>query len=288
MRDGARIVVRRHGNPSGPRLVLCHGNGFAIDAYLPFWTHLTDRFDLVLYDQRNHGQNPRHDVTAHRVENFVDDMDLLLDRLPETFGAKPTVGLFHSISAITAIKHAQDRGWRWDGLILFDPPLIPSPGHELYELARKFELGLSDWAKTRPDQFSSPDELAEIFAKTKSLGKWAPGVHQLMAKAILRQDHPGGTWALACPREGESHIYAQNAALDLTPRLGELGKTVKFICSDPDDRYALAPGPVNRAMHQIFGHHYEAVPGTGHLLQVEEPAACARIATAFIDQLEIG
>ena len=40
MADGAVIRVRRHGNPDGPRLVLSHGNGFAIDGYLPFWSEL--------------------------------------------------------------------------------------------------------------------------------------------------------------------------------------------------------------------------------------------------------
>ena len=31
--DGIRISVRRHGNPDGPRLVVSHGNGLAVDAY---------------------------------------------------------------------------------------------------------------------------------------------------------------------------------------------------------------------------------------------------------------
>jgi pimeloyl-ACP methyl ester carboxylesterase len=71
MADGAPIRIRRHGNPKGPRLVLCHGNGFAIDAYVPFWSLLADRFDLVLYDQRNHGQNPLYKPEAHDVPRFV-------------------------------------------------------------------------------------------------------------------------------------------------------------------------------------------------------------------------
>ena len=61
MTDGAVIRLRRHGNPNGPRLVLCHGNGFATDAYFPFWCLMADQYDLVIYDQRNHGQNPRHE-----------------------------------------------------------------------------------------------------------------------------------------------------------------------------------------------------------------------------------
>ena len=30
--DGYPIEIRRYGNPDGPRLVISHGNGFAIDA----------------------------------------------------------------------------------------------------------------------------------------------------------------------------------------------------------------------------------------------------------------
>ena len=91
MADGAVIRVRRHGNPDGPRLVLCHGNGFAIDAYLPFWSLLMDGFDLVLYDQRNHGHNPRHSVAHHDVPYFVSDMSEVRVGSDTTLGTKPTV-----------------------------------------------------------------------------------------------------------------------------------------------------------------------------------------------------
>ena len=43
LEDGAKIRVRRHGNPAGVRLTVTHGNGFAADAYLPFWQLLTPR-----------------------------------------------------------------------------------------------------------------------------------------------------------------------------------------------------------------------------------------------------
>ena len=32
--DGKTVIrLRRHGNPQGPRLIMCHGNGLAIDLY---------------------------------------------------------------------------------------------------------------------------------------------------------------------------------------------------------------------------------------------------------------
>jgi pimeloyl-ACP methyl ester carboxylesterase len=57
LEDGAKIRMRRHGNRDGVRLLVTHGNGFAADAYLPFWQHLTSRYDVLVYDFRNHGQN---------------------------------------------------------------------------------------------------------------------------------------------------------------------------------------------------------------------------------------
>ena len=45
--DGTVIVLRRHGDPGGPRLVVSHGNGLATDVYYPFWSLLAQRFDLV-------------------------------------------------------------------------------------------------------------------------------------------------------------------------------------------------------------------------------------------------
>lgn len=287
MEDGAVLKLRRHGRPEGPRLILCHGNGFAIDAYVPFWSLLADRFDLILYDQRNHGHNPRHDVAHHDVPYFVSDMESVYQGVTAKLGAKTTCGVFHSISGIAAIRHALEVGWRWDALILFDPPLIPSPGHELYGIARDFELGLSQWAKNRPDRFSSPDDLAAGFKKSYSLRRWAPGVHDLMARSILREEAGTGDWVLCCPREGESQVYATNAGLDLCPRLGELKGPVKFICSDPDQEDAKSPGLINRAMHGEFGHPYVAIENTSHLLQVERPDACAAAVTDFLAECGI-
>ena len=284
MADGAVIRVRCHGNPDGPRLVLCHGNGFAIDAYVPFWSLLADGYELVLYDQRNHGQNPRHDVAHHDVPYFVSDMGEVRTGIDAALGDKPTAGVFHSISAITAIWDALDNGMRWDALVLFDPPLIPTPGEEHHEVAHDFEIGLSKWAAGRPDRFADPAALGAGFKKSRSLRRWVDGEHDLMARSILRQDPAAGDWMLCCPREGESRVYATNAGLDLCPRLGDLAGPVKFICSDPDEDDALAPGKVNRAMHARFGHAYEMVAGTSHLLQVENPAACARVAREFLEE----
>ena len=282
MADGAQIRVRRHGNRQGPRLVFCHGNGFASDAYVPFWSLLTDRFDIVLYDQRNHGQNPRHNADAHDVPNFVSDMEEVCQAIGERLGVVPTVGVFHSISAVTAVWHCLQYGKRWDALALFDPPLIPAPGLPQHEVARTFELALAKWSKSRPSQFSDPAELATLFSKSYSLRRWVPGAHELMARSILRQEGNTGPWSLCCPPECESRIYKTNSDLHLTHRLSELPLPVKLICADPDQPDAQAPSKVGRSLHDLYGLPYEAIADTSHMLMIEKPAECARSLNEFL------
>lgn len=286
MSDGATIRVRRHGNRSGPRLVLCHGNGFAIDAYVPFWSLLTDRFDVVLYDQRNHGLNPQHRPEAHDIPNFVSDMEEVFQAISERLGVTATVGVFHSISAVSSVCHALRFGKRWEALILFDPPLIPGPGLPQHDVARNFELALAKWSKSRPNRFSDPGELAALFSKSYSLRRWVQGSHELMARSILHHDQELGGWCLNCPPECESRVYTSNSALHLTDRLSELPLPVKLICADPDQPDAQAPAKVGRSLHELYGLPYDTIPDTSHMLLIEKPAECARSMTAFLKAID--
>ena len=71
LEDGARICVRRHGRADGVRLFFSHGNGFAADAYFPYWRHLLANFDLVIFDFRNHGQNVPVVPPHHNYEQLT-------------------------------------------------------------------------------------------------------------------------------------------------------------------------------------------------------------------------
>jgi hypothetical protein len=70
MKDGALIRLRRYGRTGRTRLVLSHGNGLAINAYAPFWLPLAQDYDVVVFDMRNHGENPLHKLDGHTWDNF--------------------------------------------------------------------------------------------------------------------------------------------------------------------------------------------------------------------------
>jgi pimeloyl-ACP methyl ester carboxylesterase len=289
MGDGAIIRVRRYARPDAVRLFLSNGNGFAIDGYYPFWGPLAERFEIIAFDFRNHGQNPlaASGRDGHTYAQMTLDLERVVRAVGARFGRRPSVGVFHSMSARTAMKQAIELGFPWEALILFDPPNVPPPGHRCYETMDVFEHRLADWAMGREDRFADPAALARQYAETRAHRTWVAGAHELMARAVLRPDETNGGWVLACPRELEASIYLQAMTLNLWPSADAYGGPVKLIAADPDAKGAPGPAFANRALAEDFGYVYEAIPGTGHLLQIQEPEACRRAMLSFLDEYGI-
>jgi len=280
------LKARRHGNPQGPRLFVSHGNGFVIDGYFHFWRRFLADFDVIVFDMRSHGQNPRADPTHHDYAHMVEDLDALCRAVAQEFGAKPAAGLFHSMSAQCALLQALAGRSQFEALVLFDPPNVPAPGHPVHAAMVAYEHKLAEWARQRRQHFDRPEELAAEYAATRSGRTWAEGTAALMAGGVLQPD-PGGGWALACPRELESSMYLQGVPLGLCPKREQIGVPVLLVGADPERPYPAATGLSNRALAEEGGFDYRAIPGTSHLLQLEEPDACAAAALEFLRRIEL-
>ena len=275
MTDGTQIVVRRHGDPDARvRIFVSNGNGFAIDGYLPFWQLLCPRYDVVVFDMRNHGRNPSSETPNHDYGHMARDIGEVHRAVSVCFGAKPSVGAFHSMSGRAAMKDAVETGWRWDALVLFDPPDIPPEGHPLFDMMVKFEYRLADWARARPSRFSDPSEQEAEYASGRAARKWVAGTHDLMARSILRRAEDG--WELCYPGEIEAETYLANIPMNLWPKASEFGGPVLLVGADPDVERPSPTATANKALAEEGGYDYIAIPGASHMLQLEEPEACVR------------
>jgi pimeloyl-ACP methyl ester carboxylesterase len=280
--DGAKIRMRRHGNPHGVRLLVTHGNGFAADAYFPYWQHLLAHFDLLVFDFRNHGQNIPVEPSNHNYEQLTRDLECVAQEVRAKLGAKPTAGLFHSMSARTAMKHAIEVGWRWDALVLFDPPNVPPPGHPTYAGMEVFESKLTEWARNRRRQFDTIDQLTQDYQQSRATQSWVPGAHDLMARSVLRRNPAGEGYTLVCAPENEAHIYHQALSLNLWPQASAFGGPVKLIGADPARKGAPATAPANKALGTEGGYDFSIIEGGGHLMQIERPEECIRLTLEFL------
>jgi pimeloyl-ACP methyl ester carboxylesterase len=287
--DGAIIRMRRHGNPRRPRLIVSHGNGFAIDGYFAFWNRFLADFELVLFDARNHGWNAMADPPAnslgHDYAHMAHDLDRVGEAAEAEFGRKPTVGLFHSMSAQAAMLAALQLGPRFDALVLFDPPNNPAEGHPARAAMIGYLITLVAWARARRDRFDDPAELARDYAATRAGRNWAPDSHGQMAEAVLRRSKEG--WELRCPRALEASMYEQGMTLDLWPPASAFAIPVKLIGADPRRERPDPTALSNQALAREGGYDYLAMPGTGHLLQLETPTACADAVREFLATSDI-
>jgi pimeloyl-ACP methyl ester carboxylesterase len=280
-KDGAVLKARRHGNPcAATRLCLSHGNGFAIDGYFDFWQRFLGAFDIVAFDMRNHGHNPRADPANHDYAHMIADIDAIGRAVAGEFGPKPTAGVFHSMSAQSALLQTIAGEVHFAGLVLFDPPNVPAEGHPAHTAMVAYEHKLAHWAMHRRDRFDDPEDLAGDYARTRSGRQWPAGCASLMARAVLRGDGEG--WSLACPRGLEASMYLQGNTLGLWPTRQDVPVPVVLIGADPFDPHPAPTGLSNRALAAEGGFAYRAIAGTSHLLQLEAPSACAEAALAAL------
>jgi pimeloyl-ACP methyl ester carboxylesterase len=282
LEDGARIRVRRHGNPDGVRLTVTHGNGFAADAYLPFWQLLAPSYDVLVFDFRNHGQNIPVEPANHNYAQFARDLERVVQTIDARLGAKTTVGIFHSMSGRTAMKHAIEIGWRWDALVLFDPPNVPPVTHPRYAPMEAFEKKLTDFALGRRRRFATVDELAAEYLQSRATKGWVDGAHELMARSVLHPSPDGDGHVLVCAPENEAAIYAEALSLNLWPRADAFGGPVKLIGADPNMKGGPTTALTNQALGVENGYDYDFVAGAGHLLQIEKPTECVRLVEEFL------
>ena len=283
MDDGTTIWLRRHGNPDGIRLVLSHANGLASDAYYPFWTLLEDRFDLVLYDFRNHGWNAAGPLDAHSISTFVRDNEGIAQAIETHFGAKPRVGVFHSLSGQTAAFEATQVPDAYAALVLFDPFFCP-PGCDPRHRDRLAQtlVGMAEAARRRRTVFESTTAYAERMCRSPAFERIQTGVVDLIAEATLRRATDGLAFELRCPREYEAKIYEQAFQYAISVEIDALSCPVKVIGSDPVEPNSFLP---TVAMNEIIDLNYDFIPETTHFLQLEEPEECVATMLAFIKQV---
>ncbi len=277
--DESAVILRRHGNPAGPRLVLSHGNGLAIDLYYPFWSLLTDEFDVIVYDLRNHGWNKLGAIDNHNLPTLVSDHDKIIEAIDSQYGQKSTAGVFHSISALTTLLSPM-RGERYSALILFDPPLCKAG--DSYEEFDAAATRLAAVTRRRTFHFETRESLAELLSFLPTFERTVPGFYDLFARATLSESAKGTGYELRCPPEYEARLVDYARAFAVLVDFGSLRCPTKVIGADPTLPYSYLP---TLDLSDIMSVNYDFLPEATHLLQIEAPEECVATMREFLDPI---
>ena len=272
--DEVTIPVRRYGNPDGPRLLLSHGNGLAIDLYYPFWSLLLDDFDVIVFDLRNHGANRLGELGRHTVPTLCRDLEAVGRAVDRGLGIRPRAGVYHSVSCLAALL-SPSVAVSYAALVLFDPPLFPpGVGQRVFELACRQAVART---RIRAARFESEAHFIEVMSAQPAMARVLPEALRLMARGTLRES--AGGHQLRCPPEYEAKILASVPGFSRLVDPDALPLPVKVIGADPSiEHYFLPPCDLRRTRSIDF----ESLPGTTHLAQIEKPGECASRTVDFL------
>lgn len=279
-------ILRRHGNPDGPRLVLSHGNGLASDLYYPFWSLLEEDFDLVLFDLRNHGWNAVGPRESHNLPTLVRDHLCLFEAIDRAWGDKPKIGVFHSVSALITLLSStimadllpSARSGHLSAMILFDPPLC-KPGKNQTEFDEASQ-NAARITRRRRYRFQTEEYFAELLGYLPGFARLVPGVRELMGRTTLRKTADGAEYELRCPPEYEAQITDYFRSFSALPVFETLPCPTKVIGADPTLSYAYLP---TIDLGDILTIDYDFVPEATHFLQLEKPETCVQMIREFLE-----
>lgn len=274
--DGVVIRARVYGPSEATRLIVSHGNGLAVDGYASFWRPLTDEFQVVVLDFRGHGQSDRGSLENHSWVQFEDDFDLALRAIRDDLGERKSFGAFHSLSSVISLRHARRFGPALDGLVLFDPPIIPPDDHPLQPLHVEEMMNLGRRVRRRRAHFDSWQELAGQLRRNAMYARCQPQALDELARALLRpvSNNEADGWTLSCDPEHEAKIFESNDDTSLWNWLEHADFPFKLLCADPDVPGVQPSATLDRDLAQGFGLDYACVPETTHFLQLERPDVC--------------
>ena len=277
MQDGSSVFLRRHGNLDGPRLVITHGNGLAADLYYPFWSLLTDAYDVIVYDLRNHGWNEVGPIDKHNMPSFVDDHDRVMEAIDSEFGDKPKVGVFHSVAALISLL-SPTGGSAFAGRFLFDPPLCkPGRSYEQMEAAATHTATLT---RRRAERFKAKADFSFLLGFVPLFSRVVPGVLDLMAETTLRKSVSDQDYELRCPKEYEARIVEYAGVFSVMVDFDALVSPTKVMGADPTLPFSYLP---TLDLSDILTVDYDFLPEATHFLQLEEPEECAAAVREFVD-----
>ncbi len=292
---------RAHGRPV---LLFGHACGFAAGSSLPFLTALTEEADVFAFDARGHGGSdaPANDLSLYSPDHYARDLARVRAALAGHVGVRPVAYVGHSLGAASMLrlgcKHPDlFAAHPWRALVLFEPPMYPSPDRpELAEAVRK-DRELIEGTASRRARWPSPEAfVTAVSGRGAFLRRIAHEFLVAHAHAALRPARDGGGYELCCPPAVEVATYRGFSEDSTFRALPEFPRSVPMhlVGGDASDAAArswvtlMMPVAAARLGLTATGagpRRFTALPNRGHLMIQEDAEMTRRMVGDFLASL---
>ncbi|KEA65461.1 Esterase ybfF [Marinobacterium lacunae] len=251
------MELHYHRTGSGPTLIILHGLFGTWENWGAQIKMLSDQFDIVAADLRNHGSSPHSDAVDYR--SMAGDVIELMDRLE----IEHAFILGHSMGGKVAMQLAIDHPSRVDKLIVADIAPVTYPPHHNAVFQGLLNVDLNTIkSRTNADQ-----QLAEHVDSA--------GVRAFLLKNLQRDAQGRFAWKMNL--ESLHREYDHIAA---APSEGQYTGPVLFIKGGDSDY--LLPEHAEAIKTRFPNASYKVIEGTGHWLHAEKPGAFTRLVERFL------
>ena len=267
------LFFRKYGE-AGPPLVIVHGLYGSSDNWVSIARDLSDRFEVFVVDQRNHGQSPhspKHDYPSMR-EDLREFMDLQ--------GIRKAVLIGHSMGGKTIMSFAEAWPDRVQALVSVD--IAPRSYRNLALVSRSAANHASMIDAMKKIDLSKIDS-REDADRALALYVGSERIRSFLLKNLRREQ--GGAFQWRINLEAISNnLEAIFEGMDreaIAARGGISGFPALFISGGNSDY-------IRTADHQIIRDIFPSaevvsIQGTGHWVHAEQPTLLVKTIRYFLD-----
>ena len=266
-------AVADRGRDQRPVVVFAHANGYPPGSYRQLLTPLADKFRVFTVEHRPFWTDQPAPARLD-WEVYADDLLATLQRATQA----PVFFMGHSMGAVISVLAALKKPQVCQGIVAIDPVLLPKrlwlPNQVLQRVGKDLPMVRS--ALRRPGQFASHQAAFDFYRAKRpfrrftdeSLWDYVQEGHAELAdgSVALRWS---GAWE-ACVYRSAPPVIRRLRRLTL-PMIGIVGAESEVI-------RPVSLAQWRRAQPRIA---IESIPG-GHLLPMENPAACLPIIENFL------
>lgn len=244
----------------GPPLILVHATGFHARLWDPYAESLQDRYRVIAYDQRGHGDSsmPFDGMDWSRL---AEDLIALIRSL----GIEGCLAAGHSSGGAAVAVCAASYPRSISRAVLIDPVLRDGrSGHRAEDIPNP----MADRTRKRRAVWESPHQFEEAMHRREAFARWRPEFVSLYAHHGLRRraDHH---YELKCPPNVEAEVYERAPRFDPWPALSRLtvpSLLLRAVGSELNGRGVVSPGAAER-IPMCVEQQIEA----SHFIPMEQP-----------------
>jgi pimeloyl-ACP methyl ester carboxylesterase len=267
------LFYRKYGE-AGPPLVIVHGLYGSSDNWVSIARDLSDRFEVYVVDQRNHGQSPHS--PQHDYPSMREDLREFMDAR----GIQKAVLIGHSMGGKTVMRFAE--AWPDRVQVLISVDIAPKSYRNL-ALASRTAANHSNMIEAMRRLDLSKIKSREDADRALALSIGSERIRSFLLKNLRREK--GGDFGWRINLEAiEGNLDAIFEGMDreaVLARGGITGFPVLFISGGESEYIRVTD---HQFILDIFPTaEFVTIPGAGHWVHAEQPALLVKTIRYFLD-----